>query len=81
MMNCGNQPTLACPIGNNRASARPMAAFMAFMKAMSLLHQVMRALEYRHIVMAIEMASKEGIFCIVFLLIVAMAAAGVIPSE
>jgi len=29
-MNCGNQPTLACPIGNNRASARPMAAFSGF---------------------------------------------------
>jgi len=54
---------------------------VAFMKAMNLLHQVMRALEYRHIAMAIEMASKEGIFCIVVLLIVAMAAAGVIPSE
>jgi len=31
--------------------------------------------------MAIEMASKEGTFCIVILLIVAMAAAGAIRSK
>ena len=54
---------------------------MDFMKAMNLLHQAMRMVEYPHIVMAIEMASKEGTFCIVVLLVVAMAATGAIRSK
>ena len=29
-MKCKNQPALVCPIGNIRASARPMAAFSGF---------------------------------------------------
>jgi hypothetical protein len=48
---------------------------------MDLLHWVMRSVSYRRIAMVIEMASKEGIFCMVVLLIVALAAAGVIQSE
>jgi hypothetical protein len=51
------------------------------MKALDLLHRVMRSVSYRRIAMAIETASKVGIFCIVVLLIVALAAAGVIRSE
>ncbi len=54
---------------------------VAFMKALDLLHRVMRSVSYRRIAMAIETASKVGIFCIVVLLIVALAAAGVIRSE
>jgi len=50
------------------------------MKATNLLHQGMRAVEYRRIAMAIKMASKEGKFCIVILLIVAMVVAGAIRS-
>ena len=50
------------------------------MKATNHLHQGMRAVEYRRIAMAIKMASKEGKFCIVILLIVAMVVAGAIRS-
>jgi hypothetical protein len=54
----------------------------AFMKAMNLLHWAMRlVLWYRRIAMAIETASKVGTFCIVVLLIVALAAAGAIRSK
>ena len=53
----------------------------AFMKAANLLHRVMHAVLYRCIAMAIEMASKVGSLCIIVLLIVALAAAGVIRSE
>jgi len=53
---------------------------VTFMKATNLLHQGMRAVEYRRIAMAIKMASKEGKFCIVILLIVAMVVAGAIRS-
>ena len=41
----------------------------------------MRAVYYRCIAMAIKTASKEGTFCIISVLIVAMAAAGEIQSE
>jgi hypothetical protein len=51
------------------------------MKATNLLHPVMRSVLHRRIVMAIETASKEGTFCIVVLLIVAMVAAGAIWSK
>jgi hypothetical protein len=54
---------------------------VAFMKATNLLHQAMHVLEYRCIAMAIKMASKEGTFCIVVLLIVAMVAAGATRSK
>ena len=53
---------------------------VAFMKAMSLLHQAMCSVLYHRIATAIKMASKEGKFCIVILLIVAMVVAGVIRS-
>ena len=52
-----------------------------FMKATNLLHQAMRAVLCRHIVMAIEMDSKVGTFCIVVLLIMALAAPGAIRSK
>ncbi len=54
---------------------------VAFMKALDLLHQAMCLVLYRRIAMAIETASKLGTFCIVVLLIVALAAAGAIRSE
>jgi len=38
---------------------------VAFMKATNLLHQAMCGVEYHHIAMASEMASKEGTFCII----------------
>jgi hypothetical protein len=47
----------------------------------NLLHQVMRVVSYRGIPMAIETASKVGTFCIIILLIVALAAAGAIQSK
>ena len=54
---------------------------VAFMKAMNLLHRAMRSVLYCHIAMAVNMASKVGTFCIVILLIVALAAAGAIGSN
>jgi hypothetical protein len=51
------------------------------MKATNLLHRAMRAVKYRRIVMAIEMASKVGTYCMIVVLIVALAAAGAIRSE
>ena len=54
---------------------------MAFRKALDLLYWLMCSILYRHIAMAIEMASKVGILCIVVLSIVALAAAGAIQSE
>ena len=54
---------------------------VAFMKAMNLLHWAMCLVSCRHIAMAVETASKVGTFCIVVLLIVALAAAGAIRSE
>jgi hypothetical protein len=51
------------------------------MKAMNLLHQAMCKISHQRIVMAIEMASKVGVFLIVVLLIVALAAAGAIRSD
>jgi len=51
------------------------------MKALDLLHQAMSSVLYHRIVMAIKAASKVGTFCIVVLLIVALAAAGVIRGE
>ena len=45
---------------------------VTFMKAMNLLHRGMHTVSYRHIVMAIETASKVGTCCIIVLLIVAL---------
>ena len=53
---------------------------VAFMIATNLLHWAMCAVSYHHITMAIKMASKVGTFCIVVMLIVALAAAGAIGS-
>ena len=54
---------------------------VAFMKAMNLLHQAMDAVSYRRIAMTIKTTSKVGTFCIVVLLIVALAAAGATRSK
>ena len=54
---------------------------VAFMKATILLYWVMHAVSYRRIAVAIETACKVRTFCIVILLIVALAATGVIRSE
>jgi hypothetical protein len=51
---------------------------VAFMKATNLLHRAMR---YRRIAIAIEMASNVGTCCIFIVLIVALAAARAIQSE
>jgi len=59
------QPALACPIDAIRASAHPMVALVAFMKATNLLHRVMRAVSYRRIATVIEMTRvvyQFGIF-------------------
>jgi hypothetical protein len=53
---------------------------VAFMKSINLLHWAMCTVSYHHITIAIEMASKVGTFCIVVMLIVALAAAGAIGS-
>jgi len=54
---------------------------VAFMKAMNLLHWVMRTVLYRHTAMTIKMVSKVDTFCSVVLFAVALAAAGAIRSE
>ena len=54
---------------------------VASLKASNHLHWSMLAVSYRRIAMTIETASKEGTFCIIVLLIVALAAAGAIHSE
>jgi hypothetical protein len=54
---------------------------VAFMKATNLLHRAMRAVYYRRIAITIEMAIKVGIFCIIAVLIVALAATGAIRGE
>ena len=54
---------------------------VAFLKALDLLHRAMRFILYRHIAMAIEMKSKVGTFCMVVLLLVALAAARAIRSK
>ena len=54
---------------------------VAFVKAMNLLHWVMRSVLYRHIMMATKTASKVGTFCINVLLIVTLAAARGMRSE
>ena len=54
---------------------------VAFMKATNLLHRAMRVVYYRRITITIEMAIKVGIFCIIAVLIVALAAAGAIRSK
>ncbi len=51
------------------------------MKAAHLLHRAMRTVKYRHIAMAIKMASKVGTCCIIVVLIIALVAASVIRSE
>jgi hypothetical protein len=58
-----------------------MADLVASLKATNLLHWAMLAVSRGHIMMAIKPASKLGVFCIVDLLIVALAAAGAIRSE
>jgi hypothetical protein len=50
-------------------------------KALDLLHQAMHTLTYRCIVMAINTASKVGVFFIVICLHVALVAAGAIRSD
>jgi hypothetical protein len=54
---------------------------VAFRKALDLMYRSMRSVLYRPLAMAIEMASKVGVLCIVVLLIVALVAAGAIQSE
>jgi len=54
---------------------------VVFMKATNLLHRAMCVEYYRRIAMAIKTASKVGTFCIIVVLIVALAAAGAIRSE
>ena len=54
---------------------------VAFKKALDLLYPSMRSVLYCRIAMAIKIASKVGVFCIVVLLIVALVAAGAIQSE
>jgi hypothetical protein len=54
---------------------------VAFMKAMNLHHSAKRAVSYHRIAMTIDIVSKVGTFCIVVLLIVALAAAGAIWSN
>ena len=56
--------------------------FVAFRKAMNLLHWVMRAIVLAwRTTMAIEMTRKVGTFNIIFLFAVALVAAGVIRSK
>ena len=54
---------------------------VAFRKALDLLYWLMCSVLYRRIAMAIKMASKIGVFCVVILLIVTLVAAGAIRSE
>jgi hypothetical protein len=54
---------------------------VAFMKATNLLYQVMCGVYYRRIALTIKMVSKVGTFCIIVMLIVALAAARAIRSE
>ena len=59
-----------------KASAQLMASFNGFFwKALDPLHRAMHTVKYWSITMAIKMASKVGVFFIVGLLIVALAAA------
>jgi hypothetical protein len=51
---------------------------VASVESLNLLYQVMRAVAYRRIAMAIGMASKVGVFVIVVVLYVTPAAAGAI---
>ncbi len=55
--------------------------FVAFRKAMKLLHGVMHMVSYRHTLTAIKTASKVGSFIIDVLFAVALAAAGAIQSK
>ncbi len=50
-------------------------------KALELLYQVMCAVLYQHTSAAIKMASKVGLFFVVVLFAVALAAAGAIRSK
>ncbi len=55
---------------------------VASSEVLDLLYQEMCAVLYRRIAMAIETASKRGLYClIVVLLIVALEAAGAVRSE
>ena len=67
--------------GNTEQVVARWQSLVAFMKALDHLHQAMRSVSHRRTAMAIETASKEGTFCIVGVLIVAMVAAGAIRSE
>ncbi len=53
---------------------------MASVEALNLLHQVMHAVAYWRIAMAIGMAGKVGLFFIVIVLYVTPAATGAIHS-
>ncbi len=53
---------------------------MASVESLNLLYQAMCAVGYRRIAMAIEMASKVGVFFIIVVLYVTPAAAGAIHS-
>ena len=54
---------------------------VASLKATNLFYRAILGVSYRRTAMAIKTASKIGVFCIVVLLIVALAAAGAILSE
>jgi len=54
---------------------------VASLKATSLLHRAILAISNQRIAMTIKTASKAGVFCIIVLLIVALAAAEAIHSE
>jgi len=54
---------------------------VAFVKATNLLHRAMRSVSYRRIAITIEMAIKVGIFCIIAVSIVALAATGATRSD
>jgi hypothetical protein len=54
---------------------------VASTKALDLLHWAMRAVSYRRTAMAIKMAIKVGQFFVLVLVVVALAAAGVIWSK
>jgi hypothetical protein len=58
-----------------------MVVFSGLLEATNLHHWALLVVSYWHIAMTIETASKVGVFCIIVLLIVTLAAARVIRSE
>jgi hypothetical protein len=58
-----------------------MAAFSGFLEATNLHHWAILVVSYWRIAMTIETARKVGVFCIIVLLIVTLAAARAIRSE